>query len=297
LNDVRASDMEIQCSHCNESFPGSQTQCPHCGRPSLFPNVTAAKNPVERGEVLRRYRSACRAVKSSWGLNGLRKKIEKKIRNDAKVVVSMSFNELERLAKSDLSVFSTYYQRVRAGLQIPRGDKWDILRGVVEHAVFPGYKDNIRFGVLSLDGVGVRNYGECSLELKREMVAHRTSLFEDNNVVFTAYDRQVAMSSAHTLEPGHRAIWDDRHKLGVVKLAVCSASRPKLKDVRQLLLQQGKTTTDDRFIELHIWGALTIRAVTKVRVHRKNNRPLKAAIADVDDLLKKYGIGPIQWKP
>lgn len=137
--------MNIKCQTCQELFSGSQTCCPHCGLPSLFPNVTAASQSNERDQLDRRYRQACDNL-TATNCDAVREELEKKIRTDAKAVISTNFNELERLAQADTNVFSTYYKRVQAGLQIPKGGKWDVLRGVAEHALFPGYKDHIRFG-------------------------------------------------------------------------------------------------------------------------------------------------------
>jgi predicted ATP-dependent serine protease len=36
------------CGECNEPIPASVAQCPHCGRPSRFPNVIAANEPAEQ---------------------------------------------------------------------------------------------------------------------------------------------------------------------------------------------------------------------------------------------------------
>lgn len=281
--------MNIQCQTCHESFSGSQTCCPHCGLPSLFPNVTAASQKTERDELGVRYKQACDLL-TSKDCDSLRHELEMEIRANSKAVISTNFNELERLAQADTNVFSTYYKRVQAGLQIPNGDKWDVLRGVAEHAAFPGYKNQIRFGALSLDGVGVKNYGECSMELKDMMVAHRTSLFEDNNVLFTVYTQRAAMADAVNLEPGHRAAWDEREKLCIAKLAPRLNSGAKSEAFPQLVLEQGQTTSDDKFIETHIWGSLTIRSVACVRIHRERNRPLRAAIADIERLLKQYNV-------
>ena len=205
-------------------------------------------------------------------------------------MISTNFNELERIARSDTQVFPTFYQRVRAGLQIPNGGKWDVLRGVAEHAAFPGYKEHIRFGVLSLDGSGVRNYGECSMVMKDKMVAHRTSLFEDNNVIFTVYEQKTTMADAVNLKPGYRATWDEREKLCVAKFHRHLIPTLKVTDFSALLLTQGATSADDRFVELHIWGSLTIRSVERVRIHRQRRRPLKAAIEDVKRLLARYRV-------
>jgi hypothetical protein len=101
--------------------------------------VTAASRTDERGELGVRYGQAC-AILSTKNCDAVLQQFETEIRSRAKIIISMSFNELERLAQADTNVFPTYHQRVQAGVQIPKGDVWDVLRDVVEHAVFPGYK-------------------------------------------------------------------------------------------------------------------------------------------------------------
>lgn len=128
------------------------------------------------------------------------------------------------------------------------------------------------------------------MELKDRMVAHRTSLFEDNNVVFTVYEQKATMAGAESLEPGHQAVWEECEKLCIAKLAPRLHSALKSEDFLQLVLEPGLTTRDDKFIETHIWGSLTIRSVARVRIHRKRHRPLKAAIADLKRLLKQYNM-------
>jgi hypothetical protein len=263
--------------------------CPHCGQPSLFPNVYAAELADERDALDDRYRQNCNEVKKR-GCDAVRQDFENAIQTKTVPVISTSFNELERLAAADTNVFSTYHQRVKAGTVIPKGDKWDVLRGVAEHALFPGYKDSIRFGALSLDGEGVHNYGECYITLKLRMVKHRTSLYTDNNVVFTVYEQKAAMADAENLERGHRATWDERHKLCIAKLGSGLDAKLAPGDFAKLLLQQGRTTKDDRFVELHIWGPITIRSVQSVRVRQRHNRPRKVQLRDVQRLLATYNI-------
>ena len=150
---------------CGEPFPDSQDRCPHCGRPAFFPNVYHAGHPEEQAALDNRYHLACNDL-NNRGCDTVRQDFEAEIQGRAVPVISMSFNELEWLAAADTNLFSTYYHRVHAGTLIPRGTMWDVFRNVVESANFPGYKEHIRFGVLSLDGEGVRNYGECHITLK-----------------------------------------------------------------------------------------------------------------------------------
>jgi hypothetical protein len=128
------------------------------------------------------------------------------------------------------------------------------------------------------------------MEMKAEMVTHRTTLFEDNNVVFTVYEQTTTMAQAEHLPRGYRAVWEEREKLCVAKLAPRLHSGLKAADFSVLLLEQGATSRDDRIVELHIWGSLTIRSVQHVRILRERSRPLKAAIKDLQRLLKQYNV-------
>ena len=82
----------------------------------------------------------------------------------ARPVICRPLLEMQRLATSDNEIYATYYQLLAAGVRLPKGDKWDVLRAVADDALFPGYKDVLRFGALSLDGFGCLGYGECHLE-------------------------------------------------------------------------------------------------------------------------------------
>jgi hypothetical protein len=277
------------CGHCGQPFPNTQGTCPHCGLPSLFPNVIAAEQKDERDALYARYGQAC-ADLAHGGFDAIRQDFETAVRTSAEAVVCTHFDELVYLASEDTKVLPTYYQRVQAGIIIPKGEIWDILRGGVESAVLAGYKENIRFGALSLDGDGVKNYGECSMVLKTGMICHRASLYEDNNVVFTVYTQALPMADAVDLPKGYRAIWDDREKLCVAKLAPKIESGTTVSDFPRILLESGRTTMDDRFVEVHIWGPLTVRSIERVRVFRKGNRPAKVTLRDVERLLKPYNV-------
>jgi hypothetical protein len=170
----------------------------------------------------------------------------------SKAVINRPLAELERLVASDRQLYATYYQRLGAEVQAPDGSAWDSWRRMADATLFPLFEERIRFAALSLDGTGLQSYGECSLVLREELIAHRASVFEDNSAVFLR-DR------AYQLASGYRATWDDRSRLGVAKLApeVHACTAPA--DFPGLLVQQGATSEEDRFIEVHIWGSISAR--------------------------------------
>jgi len=175
----------------------------------------------------------------------------------SKAVINRHLADIERLASSDQQIYATYYERLDAGVQAPYGDSWDRWRRIADATLFPLYEKRIRFAALSLDGVGVRNYGDCSLVLREGLVADRTTVFEENSAVFVR-DR------GSRLPPGRRATWDQRSRLCVAKLAAAIHAGTTPSDYPGLLLHQGATLEEDRFVEAHIWGPLTVRTCERV---------------------------------
>ena len=109
------------------------------------------------------------------------------------------------------------------------------------------------------------------ITLKLHMLAHRTSLFIDNNVVFTVYEQKAAMADAENLgKRTPRRTWDQRHKLCVAKLGPELNSSHVPGDFARLSAEaRGYDAEDDCFVELHIWGPISIRSVQIVRVWRR----------------------------
>jgi hypothetical protein len=242
------------CDDCGNQFSLALEQCPHCGHTGPAPNVKAAGLPEEKEALDRRYRAAlgdadsrgCRVAVDAFAaaLAG------------SKAVINCHFAEAERLASSDGNFYASYYERLRGGLHGPYGDAWDLLRKVADVTLFTNYEDKIHFAALSLDGVGVRSYGECSLVLREPMIAHRTSVFEENSAAF--------LGKRQRLQRGFRAPWADRMKLCVAKLSAQVEAGTAAAQFPALLLFQGGTPEEDRFVEVHIWGSLSIRTCERV---------------------------------
>ncbi len=102
-----------------------------------------------------------------------------------------------------------------------------------------------------MDGVGLDNYGECSLTARDDMIAHRATVFEENSVRFMERHK-VAFAKAHNLPKGFRATWADRAELCVAKLAAAIDATTRPDDYSNLLLKPGRISDDDHFVEVHI---------------------------------------------
>lgn len=251
----------IRCKYCGFDFLASAGACPHCGRPALFPNVTAAEDPEEQAALQKRYDAAI-SEGASKGASDALLEFEKALAH-ARAVISRPLGEVQRLASSDKQLYATYYQLLEAGVRLPSGSKWDILRAVADEALFPGYKGNIRFGALTLDHQGVSNYGECHLILRDDMIRHRATIFEENSTMWMKH-HEVKMAEADKLPRGYRSIWDDRAKLGSAKLASKITSSTTKEEFSSILMRQSVSSDADEFIEVQVCGPLTIRSFAHV---------------------------------
>ena len=172
----------VKCEYCRCTFPIICERCPHCARPGLFPNVRAAEDEGERKALNHRYLTIKENAARKGAMSALND-FELAIQT-SKAVINRSINELQRIATSENELYASYYKLVDAGVKIPSGSKWDIIRVLTDAALFPGYREHIRFAALTLDTNGLTNYGECSLIIREDMIAHRASVFEENSVIW-----------------------------------------------------------------------------------------------------------------
>jgi hypothetical protein len=260
------------CKHCGHSFHISKQLCPHCARPALYGNVFAAEDPDEIAALQQRYVEAKRAAQSR-GAGALRvvESFEAEIAT-TRAVIARPTGEFQRLSTSDNEGYASFYGLVEAEVRFPSGDKWDALRPLADEALFPHYKDKIRFAALTLDGLGLPSFGECFLVLRTDMIAHRASVYEENSVKFFSKHFKPGLNEVIRLPRGYRATWDERGTLCVAKLAdrIDDATPPGA--YSGLLLRQGLTSEDDDFVEVHVWGPMTIRTIERVIFNNPTNR-------------------------
>ena len=212
---------------------------------------------AEREALHGRYQAALQAAEGR-GCRNVAEEFEAEV-GLSKTVISLSLQQMEILAGSDQDLYTTYYKKLGAESRTPHGNKWDRLRGLADEALFPNYRENIRFGALSLDGAGIPTYGECTLVLREDMIAHRASVFEENSALFMERHGYDSPS-------GYRADWRERARLGVAKLASRLEPTTTREQFPAILLKPGPTPEEDRFIEVHVWGPISRRAVECVQV-------------------------------
>lgn len=248
------------CERCQNEVPPSKDRCPTCNEPAPAPNVRAAQDPDEVEALEKRYSAAVENA-AGRGCAATLQAFERAMQ-DSVAVVARPLRELLRLTEGDNQLYASYYALLDVGLKVPDGKEWDVVREAVDSALFPGYRDNIRFGALSLGGEGVQSYGDCFLVLRTDFIAHRASVFDQNSVVFTR-EHDIRLAESNQLPLGFRARWADRAKLAVAKLAVNLDQNTVPKEFPSILCRQGVEPAGAEFIEVHLWGPFTINTVQR----------------------------------
>lgn len=281
----------MNCSRCTNDFEMPAERCPHCAEPCPYvANVWAASRPEDVSALERRYQAALQDA-ATRGCALVVQAFEAKL-SGSKAVIARHLHDVERLAFSDKEVHATFHLALDAGMRLPDGDAWNELRIVAERALFPRYEAQIRFAVLSLDDLGPLSYGAWSITLRTPMIERRASTFEENNLIFTR-NHKVPIDGADAAFRGFRATWANRGKLGIAKLGGAITATTQPSDFAGLLLQQVGGTGTDEFIEVHIWGPMTMRTAEKVVLTKtKDSRRLakKSRVDALRESLKKLKV-------
>lgn len=116
------------------------------------------------------------------------------------------------------------------------------------------------------------------------MIAHRATVFDENTVVFM-HRLQIPVTAE--LPAGHRAPWRERGRLAIAKLVNNITFSTTKADFPLLLLSDGLEPEDDQFVEVHIYGPISIRSIEKVSLKTRGSAVRRKALREK---LSKLGI-------
>lgn len=275
--------MTLVCPKCGFEYYYTLERCPHCAYPGNYSNVAIASRKSDVDAVDLRYDEATRSAAA----RGCTPQFEEFVRwlEDSRAVIARSFADVDRLASGTNSVQATYYDLTDAGLRLPDGSLWEELRRPADEVLFPGYREKIRFGALSTDGIGVINYGHFWMTMRSELIEERTSVFDQNSVSFV---KEHPLKKASSALLGHRGMWSNRSRLAAAQLADQISDSTRKDEFSSILMKQGVTTAEDQYIEAQIWGGVTVRTIESVKFQwslvrgpgmRTLTNRLKAALA------------------
>jgi hypothetical protein len=241
----------LDCPDCGKPIDYWRVQC-RCGRFIGFPNWRAAQE--ERGELAARYDAAKRDA-SDRNILPLLTKLEA-LAEQARPVIAMSFAACDDILRS--RKYRNYDQRVGGGERDPAPALNHSDREMAGEKLYPMYSQHINYAALSLNGRGPESYGPVAVQwqVTPMYLGRRASLLEDNS--FTFFGKHALGRHLSTpIPPGYRAIWDDRAKLVVAKLAPDLTSATGENKLPGLLLKDGGGRAAEEFIEVAIYASAT----------------------------------------
>ena len=127
------------------------------------------------------------------------------------------------------------------------------------------------------------------LILDEKMIGHRATVFEENSVVFMRHHKILVFES-DKLPKGYRATWESRGKLGVAKLADKINIDTKSDEYVNIIMNDGAVPEDDEFIEVHIFGPMSIRTVKRVLAKSPRKNSSRIILKALKESLKKMNI-------
>lgn len=216
----------------------------------------------------------------------------------SQAVLSCSVSKVYHIALND-GIFANYHDLMSVQFlpQVRPGQPdWAKRRPQVE-IEFVGSERHLRrmhYACLTVNGKSLPHYGECTVILREQMIAHRASVFQENSALY--FDQ-----NGPRIPLGMRCIWPNRAMLGVAKLADLVGDDADADDLADLVLHSGPTGLEDSFIEVQIFGEMTIHTFESVRLQktvpmikpskkRKRTRRGMSQAAAVKDLCELSGV-------
>ena len=269
------------CLRCGRNLPRSVVHCPDCGLGAGYPNVRDAQNVDERQTLLKLYQNQLERA-ATRGSKANEEDFERSVEHSQAVMVR-TLAAVLWLAESDSNLVSTYSKMIEGEVRLPDGNEWDLRREYAAVRVFPHYGDNIRFAALSLDGVGLlSSYGTCSITLKDGMIQERSTVFAGNSAL-------LPMNGSPPPR-GVRATWLDRAKLAVAELSDAVNAGTDPHEFPAILLRQGTPGVDQTYIEVHIWGSMSVRTFERVVLTADESQVGGALVAALREELLKNNV-------
>lgn len=185
--------------------------------------------------------------------------------SSSKATLSCRLAVLDFLVNRDTNLLVSFYKQVRgSGARMPEDTDLDNVRERNDATVSPHYYLDLNYLALSLDGHGVRWYGDFYLTFKDSMISERSTVFEENPLTFLNKHQPPPNKP---VAPGYRATWDRRADLAKAKL-VAKIDRTTTSDqFPSILLEPGRVAEDTDFIEVHVFGPLHQQAIESVIAH------------------------------
>ena len=258
--------------------------CNVCGRDAGFPNVRRAQSKNERDALDQRVSSAnasslARGV--SHQLNAFKAAVD-----SSSAVMNRSLGALSEWLNGSNELFVTFHKQVAYLGRHPQDNEWDPQREAAEAAINPYVYGDISYAALSLDGRGMTYYGDYAVTLSTFLIDDRSSVFEENPYHF---NRTHHITIGQPVPVGYRAIWFDRSDLAVAKLHSKIDQNTVSDDFPNILMEDRRDQPDCDYVEVHIYGAVHRKSISRVEGPLPITRADKALYRQAAKKLKELG--------
>ncbi len=258
------SRSNFTCPVCGAAAIESLRNCPACQHDLGFPNVRAAESLDEVVALKARFAEAS-DVASRRGIDPEFADFVTAVDSDSHVVVAVPAFYAREFLSNPRTIYTNYESLVGAGVRTPASFQDDSHRQTVSAKLFGSYAPEIRYGVLSLNGVGLKSYGRVFLRLRNVAIEKRVSFLAQNS-----YDFVKNTLTNGTLPCGFRCAWNNRAQLAAAKVQPKLESAGNVSRWAEQLLTTTENREEDDFIEAHIYGGFNADAVESVEFNCVN---------------------------
>jgi hypothetical protein len=260
---VAAASVAGHCPRCNSSLSGAERLCATCSLDVGAPNVRDSGCANERRALKKRFEAAEKDARTRRCLHEF-SNFGNLLKEHSGVVVAMPAAAALSLASDPKMVYTNYETLTGSGIRQAAAMQNDKQRRAVAGMLFGTYGDKLRYGILSLTPLGLPTYGEIHCRLRTIAIEDRTSFLECNSYHLVK-NHGVAHDSP--LPAGHKAVWDNRHCLALIKLG--GGLRPKQckADWETIMFKtDGKNRREDDFIEALIYEGFNLAAIENMAI-------------------------------
>lgn len=200
------------------------------------------------------------------------------------VVVAMPPLVARNLLNDPRNIYTNYENLVGGGMRTPAPAENDTARFAASGKLFGCYASQIHYGILSFDGIGLKNYGTVFVTLKDIAVKERVSFLHENSYFFIERHKS---SMNNDLPKGFRANWQNRAELVAAKLEPMLKANTNIVDWASLLVRQGADRSQDSCIEAHIFNGFNADSINAIDfADSGNSREDKLDIQCIKEVFK-----------
>ena len=270
------------CPKCGGSANESLRHCPSCGCDWGYPNVRRANTSGESNALRSRYDRA-RADAAKRGIANEFESCDSSVRNSSHVVVAMPLLFARTLLTDARTLYTGYEALIGAPTRVPAAFENDSERHAVGGRIFGSYAREIRYGVLSLNGRGLSNYGVAFVTLRDVVVRDRVTFLHENSYLFSAeHDGDSSWPI------GFLSSWANRHELASAKLEPVLERDSSVSNWADLLVHEGTSRAGDRIIEAHIFGSFNADSIESILFAEfETSRADRSDIECIKEILEK----------